>query len=296
MRSFCIDTVYRILFSFVFNAIRIFRQEIGGARWEKVTQSMHVHIYRVVSFHDLVFMPFTIRIIEVLTCRTIPGGSSYMLSTPTVDCSTSIYNTSFVPLAVFSAFWYIGLYLTAYAVLFYRLRLHVEDNLYAHSYGLWWVRYKPRYYWWQCVFTIRKFCLALCIGLLPEKPIYQMISSMSVWIVIMIMHFYVRPYRSKFMDRLDDILLVLMLSIFIACAHFKLDQDNTSTVIQKADIDNFTYFVIGTMIGSAIFLAFFVGREVCLSDRCTLCRLRGFARAMLSSCSARCRFSMGLTT
>ena len=123
-----------------------------------------------------------------------------------------------------------------------------------------------------------------------------MISSMSVWIVIMIMHFYVRPYRSKFMDRLDDILLVLMLSIFIACAHFKLDQDNTSTVIQKADIDNFTYFVIGTMIGSAIFLAFFVGREVCLSDSCTLCRLRGVARAMLSSCSVRCRFSMGLTT
>lgn len=250
--------------SFIFKAISIFRQEIGATRWEKVTESMHVHIYKVLSFHDLVFMPFTIRIIEVLTCRNLPGGSSYMLSTPTVDCTTDIYKSSFVPLAVFSAIWYIAFYLTAYGVLFYRLRLHVEDNLYAHSYGLWWVRYKPRYYWWQCVFTLRKLFLALCIGSLPEKPIYQMISSMSVWIVIMMLHFYVRPYRSKFMDRLDDILLVFMLGIFIACAHFKLDQDNNTgtAAMLKADTDNFSFFVLSIIVGSAVFLAIFVGREV----------------------------------
>lgn len=87
---------------------------------------------------------------------------------------------------------------------------------------------------------------------------------MSCRIVIMIMHFYVRPYRSKFMDRLDDILLVFMLSIFIACAHFKLEQDNTvdGSGMNESDINNFSYFVLGTMAASACFLAFFVGREV----------------------------------
>jgi NADH:ubiquinone oxidoreductase subunit 2 (subunit N) len=89
-----------------------------------------------------------------------------------------------------------------------------------------------------------------------------MISSMSVWIVIMIMHFYVRPYRSKFMDRLDDILLVFMLCIFIACAHFKLEQDKDSAGMNQSDIDRFSFFVLGTMGVSALCLAFFVGREV----------------------------------
>ena len=79
----------------------------------------------------------------------------------------------------------------------------------------------------------------------------------------MIMHFYVRPYRSKFMDRLDDILLVFMLSIFIACAHFKLEQDAAGVSgMNESDINNFSYFVLGTMAASACFLAFFVGREV----------------------------------
>jgi hypothetical protein len=85
----------------------------------------------------------------------------------------------------------------------------------------------------------------------------------------MIMHFYVRPYRSKFMDRLDDILLVFMLSIFIACAHFKLEQDNTvgGSGMNESDINNFSYFVLGTMAASACFLAFFVGREVVLAQQ-----------------------------
>ena len=223
---------------------------------------MHAYVYRVLAFHDLVFMPFTIRIIEVLTCRDIPGGEPYMLSTPTVSCSSEIYKFSFVPLAIFSALWYICFYLIAYGVVFWHCKLHVEDGVYANSYGRWWVRYKPRYFWWQLVFTFRKFCLALCIGLLPERPIYQMISSMSVWIVIMIMHFYVRPYRSKFMDRLDDILLVFMLSIFIACAHFKLEQDKDSSDMNQSDIDRFSFFVLGTMAVSALCLAICVGREV----------------------------------
>ena len=165
----------------MFNLIRILRQEVGAIRREKIIAAAHWHIYKVLSFHDLVFMPFTIRIIEVLTCRNIPGGSSYVLSTPTIDCSSDIYTQSFVPLAAFSAVWYIAFYLIAYCVVFWHCRLHVEDNVYANSYGMWWIRYKPRYFWWQLVFTSRKFFLALCIGLLPEKPIYQMISSMSVW-------------------------------------------------------------------------------------------------------------------
>jgi len=244
-------------------------------RKEMLIESMHSHIYKVLAFHDLVFMPFTIRIIDVLTCRTTPDGSSYMLSTPTVDCSSDVYKSSFVPLAAFSAVWYIGLYLITYCLVFTHCRKHVEDNHYALSYGKWWVRYKPRYFWWQLVFTTRKFFLALCIALLPEKPIYQMISSMSIWILIMMLHFYIRPYRSKFMDRLDDILLVLMLSIFIACAHFKLDQDSSPNMMSqddassslaamyKEDIDRFSFFVLGTMGVSALFLSFFVGREVC---------------------------------
>jgi len=63
------------------------------------------------------------------------------------------------------------------------------------------------------------------------------------------------------MDRLDDILLVLMLSIFIACAHFKLDQDSNS-VMNASDIDRFSYFVLGLMGVSALALSFVVGREV----------------------------------
>ena len=177
------DTGRRLLVSFVFNLIRILRQEVGAIRREKIIASAHWHIYKVLTFHDLVFMPFTIRIIEVLTCRKIPGGFSYVLSTPTIDCSSEIYTQSFVPLAAFSAVWYIGFYLIAYSVSFWHCKLHVEDNVFANSYGMWWVRYKPRYFWWQLVFISRKFCLALCIGLLPEKPIYQMISSMSVWSV-----------------------------------------------------------------------------------------------------------------
>jgi hypothetical protein len=173
--------VCRLLLSFVFNLIQILRQEVGTIRREKIISAAHWHIYKVLSFHDLVFMPFTIRIIEVLTCRNIPGGSSYVLSTPTVDCSSNVYTQSFVPLAAFSAVWYIVFYLIAYGAVFWHCRLHVEDNVYANSYGMWWIRYKPRYFWWQLVFTSRKFFLALCIGLLPEKPIYQMISSMSVW-------------------------------------------------------------------------------------------------------------------
>lgn len=91
----------------------------------------------------------------------------------------------------------------------------------------------------------------------------------------MIMHFYVRPYRSKFMDRLDDILLVFMLSIFIACAHFKLEQDNTvdGSGMNESDIDNFSYFVLGTMAASACFLAFFVGKEVLCSPALHLSQL-----------------------
>lgn len=233
-------------------------------RREKIVHSFHSHTYKVLAFHDLVFMPFTIRIIEVFTCRSIPNGPSFMLSTPTVACSTDIYKHSFVPLALCSAIWYIGFYMIANGIVFWHCRRHVEDNRYASSYGKYWVRYKPRFFWWQLVFTSRKFFLALCIGLLPEKPIYQMISSMSVWIFIMIMHFYARPYRSKFMDRLDDILLVFMLSIFIACAHFKLEQnqDSEGSFMSDADIDRFSYFVLGTMLASACFLAYFVGREV----------------------------------
>lgn len=106
-------------------------------------------------------------------------------------------------------------------------------------------------------------------------------------IVIMIMHFYVRPYRSKFMDRLDDILLVFMLSIFIACAHFKLEQDNTvgGSGMNESDIDNFSYFVLGTMGASACFLAFFVGKEVLCSP----------ALSPLAAASFAQRFSTGLT-
>ncbi len=105
----------------------------------------------------------------------------------------------------------------------------------------------------------------------------------------MIMHFYVRPYRSKFMDRLDDILLVFMLSIFIACAHFKLEQDTRDTVdgsgMNESDIDNFSYFVLGTMAASACFLAFFVGKEVLSSP----------AFSPLAAASFAQRFSTGLT-
>jgi hypothetical protein len=265
--------ILRFLLGFAVQSIQIYRQEVGVARREKIIETMHGYLYKVLAFHDLVFMPFTIRIIEVLTCRTIPGGSSYMLSTPSVDCNAGIYHSSFVPLAIFSALWYICLYLIAYGCVFWHCRIHVEDNVYAASYGRWWVRYKPKYYWWQLVFTARKFALALCIGLLPERPIYQMISSMSVWILIMMMHFYVRPYRSKFMDRLDDILLVLMLSIFIACAHFKLEQDNESSGSSMlksdsvSDTDRFSFFVLGTMATTACFLAYFVGREVCHEAR-----------------------------
>ncbi len=264
------NVFYRFLLCFAVQSIQIYRNKVGQTRREQIIETMHSYVYKTLAFHDLVFMPFTIRIIEVLTCRTIPGGSTFMLSTPSVGCSDDAYNASFVPLAVFSALWYICFYLIGYGVVFWHCRLHVEDNVYTNSYGKWWVRYKPRYFWWQLVFTFRKFALALCIGLLPEKPIYQMISSMSVWIVIMIMHFYIRPYRSKFMDRLDDILLVFMLSIFIACAHFKLEQDSDSTGagMDRSDIDRFSYFVLGTMGASACVLAFFVGKEVSSIAHC----------------------------
>ena len=97
----------------------------------------------------------------------------------------------------------IGIPVASFLLLF-RQRASLHKPELQERYGFLYLPYRQKFWFWESVVVLRKFCLALCSVLLSTSGVGFQISLTVIMLVIsLVLHDHALPFRERFINSLE---------------------------------------------------------------------------------------------
>ena len=186
----------------------------GGRRWRRKCA------YMAYSFVSMVYFGITVRAFDAFGCLLYDPGADawYLNSYPWIRCNTSDpqYGTILGAGVVGTLLYVIGIP-ALFSTLLWRMRHDLTAPEHEETLGFLYACFKPSYYAWDIVLTLRRVLLAGIIVLFPyTSPHAQALAVLLVLNVSILVQQVCRPHRTRLANALELTSLYVLLVSFLA--------------------------------------------------------------------------------
>eukprot|EP00736_Rhodelphis_marinus_P000467 Rmarinus@m.7904 len=237
---------------------RLWRKKYGGPQQtpEQLRQfSKHAWdegVNNWLTLLNITYHTATQKVLKVFVC--IPyGGETWLLHDPDIACwsdeHASIIAVGVLGLLMFS----VGLPVLYFFILRNGLQKGwLSEESYLVKFRFLYARYQSDFFWWQMVFTSRRFLFSAITVLLWQVPIVQVGLGLLVIISNLALHYYSKPFLKKRLNILEDVCLY-SLFIFLYFGILFYDESFTRTKL----VSSLTVLLLGCTLIAGVMTSYY---------------------------------------
>eukprot|EP00003_Mantamonas_plastica_P030142 TRINITY_DN734_c0_g1_i8.p1 TRINITY_DN734_c0_g1~~TRINITY_DN734_c0_g1_i8.p1 ORF type:complete len:3035 (+),score=741.47 TRINITY_DN734_c0_g1_i8:1217-10321(+) len=167
----------------------------------------------------LMYIVLCKRVLQVFDCNDVGGGLIILDAVPDEACwvEGGMHMRLVGPATMFLMIYVGGIPLLFFLVMRYgREEKTRKDDLFAHMFSVITVKYKVRFFWYECAILMRKLAI-VCVNLFATSlPSLQGLLGITVLGISTVIQFAFKPFRTRAQNILEGLLLSLSVALLLS--------------------------------------------------------------------------------